>query len=249
MRASRGEAAGWAVLIVVCIALAPFAIWAYPGDGTRCCRAGCGCGEDMTCWLRPEGVRDGIWRRPRLPGDGINDGDGTEGAGCGVGVPAGESDGERSELMSMTMDACRQTLSCSCAKMRSGLRGPLGLLHVRWTAADGLGLRSRITGTVRHRVPCSGRHGTKAGGLREAAGSDAQGDGITSVMGGTGCRRRTWWRRPTVSCAEKRWLGAPGKLGPATNQVMMQQQQLAIRGQREASGAGVERRGGGCICS
>ena len=125
-RASRGEAACCAVLIVVCIALAPFAIWAYPGEGTRCCRAECGCGEDMTCWLRPDGVRDGIWRRARFPGDGINDGDGAVGAGCGVGVPAGESDGESSELMSMVMDMYEHTLFCSCARMRSGPRGRSG---------------------------------------------------------------------------------------------------------------------------
>jgi hypothetical protein len=109
MRASRGEAIGWGVLMALCIALAPFVIWAYPGEGMRCWRVGCGCEEDETCWLRPEGVREGIWRRMRLlllllPGDRSNDGDGRAGAGCGVGVPAGESDGDSNELMSMVCD-------------------------------------------------------------------------------------------------------------------------------------------------
>jgi hypothetical protein len=55
----------------------------------------------MTCWLRPEGVRDGICRLVRLPGEGSSDGDAAAGTGCGVGVPAGESDGDNNELMSM----------------------------------------------------------------------------------------------------------------------------------------------------
>lgn len=82
------------------MALAPFAICAYPGEGF-CWRTACGWGEDVICWLRPEGVRDGSWRTLRLFGERSSDGDGRAGGGWGVGVPAGESDGESSELMSM----------------------------------------------------------------------------------------------------------------------------------------------------
>jgi hypothetical protein len=104
-RASRGDETCWGVFMALCIGLAPLAIWVKPGEGPLdwrfwCCW-GCGDDEDMTCWLRPEGVRDGIWRLVRLPGDGSSDGDAAAGAGCGVGVPAGESEGERSELISM----------------------------------------------------------------------------------------------------------------------------------------------------
>lgn len=101
MRASCGDAICCGVPIALCTPLAPFAMWAYPGDGTRCWSVWGGCGEDLICWLRPEGVRDGIWRLVRLPGDRSSDGDGMVGAACGVGVPAGESDGDNSELISM----------------------------------------------------------------------------------------------------------------------------------------------------
>jgi hypothetical protein len=47
------------VFMALCIALAPLAIWAKPGEGT-CWRAACGCGEEVICWLSPEDVRDGI---------------------------------------------------------------------------------------------------------------------------------------------------------------------------------------------
>lgn len=100
IRASRGDPNGCGVLIALCIARAPLtAMWANPGEW----RAACDCGDDVICWLRPEGVRDGGWRVARLllPGDRIIDGDGSAGGGCGVGVPAGESLGESSELMSI----------------------------------------------------------------------------------------------------------------------------------------------------
>jgi hypothetical protein len=74
------------------------------GEGTcwyatwGCACAG-GCGDEVICWLRPEAVRDGIWRIARLLGD-CSAGDAR--AGCGGGVSrAGESCGESSELMSM----------------------------------------------------------------------------------------------------------------------------------------------------
>lgn len=122
MRASCGEAAGCGVPMALCTVLAPFAIWTYPGDGTLCCRVWCGCGEDVTCWLRPEGVREGICRRVCLPGERMLDGEGTVGADWGVGVPAGESDGERSELISMvilTPSFLSLLQGCACAQRTS----------------------------------------------------------------------------------------------------------------------------------
>lgn len=98
MRASCGDAMGCGVFIALCIALAPLAMCAKPGEGI-CWRVACGCGDDVICWLRPDEVREGIWRIARLPGDRSSDGDGM--AGWGVGVPAGESEGDSSELMSM----------------------------------------------------------------------------------------------------------------------------------------------------
>jgi hypothetical protein len=86
--------------MALCMALAPLAICAKPGD-VICWRAACGCGEEVICWLRPDEVRDGIWRTVRFLGDCISDGEGSAGGGCGVGVPTGESLGESSELMSM----------------------------------------------------------------------------------------------------------------------------------------------------
>jgi hypothetical protein len=86
--------------MALCIALAPLAMCAKPGEGT-CWRAACGCGDEVICWLSPEGVRDGIWRALRFLGECSIDGDGRAGGGCGVGVPAGESLGDSSELMSM----------------------------------------------------------------------------------------------------------------------------------------------------
>lgn len=87
------------VPIALCIGLAPpLATCVKPGEGT-CWRATRGCGEDVICWLSEEGVREGICRMARLLGDRRSDGDGI--VGCGVGVPAGESDGDRRELISM----------------------------------------------------------------------------------------------------------------------------------------------------
>jgi hypothetical protein len=102
MRASRGDPIGCGVLMALCIARAPFeTIWAK-GDAA-CWSTACGCGEEVICWLRPDGVRDGIWRVARLlrPGDRIIDGDGRAGGGWGVGVPVGESLGDNIELISM----------------------------------------------------------------------------------------------------------------------------------------------------
>jgi hypothetical protein len=87
MRASRGDPRGCGVLMALCMALAPFAIWAKPGEGI-CCSAAWGWGDEVICWLRPEDVRDGIWRTLRFRGDRAIDGDGSAGGGCGVGVPA-----------------------------------------------------------------------------------------------------------------------------------------------------------------
>lgn len=100
MRASRGDPLGCGVLMALCMALAPFAMWAKPGEGI-CWSAACGCGDEVICWLRPEDVRDGIWRTARFLGDESIAGDGSAGGGCGVGVPAGESLGDSSELMSI----------------------------------------------------------------------------------------------------------------------------------------------------
>lgn len=58
-------------------------------------------GDDVICWLRPDGVREGIWRMARLLGDCS---DGEASAGCGGGVScAGESCGDSSELMSIML--------------------------------------------------------------------------------------------------------------------------------------------------
>lgn len=66
----------------------------------------------MICWLRPDGVRDGIWRIARLPlpGERSIEGEGRAGGGCGVGVPAGESLGDSSELMSILTAMGRTTI-------------------------------------------------------------------------------------------------------------------------------------------
>jgi hypothetical protein len=61
----------------------------------------------VTCWPRPEDVREGIWRIARLLGDCSIDGDGRAGVGCGVGVPAGESDGDSIDWMSILTMRCR----------------------------------------------------------------------------------------------------------------------------------------------
>jgi hypothetical protein len=102
MWASRGEPSGCGVPIALCIALAPFWICPYPGEGI-CWRATSGAGDEVICWLRPDGVLEGSWRMARLFGDRNTDGDGRAGGGWGVGVPAGESDGDSSELMSMVL--------------------------------------------------------------------------------------------------------------------------------------------------
>jgi hypothetical protein len=59
MRASGGDPSGCGVPIALCTGRAPFAMCAKPGEGT-CWRTACGCGEEVICWLRPDGVRDGI---------------------------------------------------------------------------------------------------------------------------------------------------------------------------------------------
>lgn len=48
MRASRGDPMGCGVFMALCMALAPFAIWAKPGEGT-CWSEACGCGEEVIC--------------------------------------------------------------------------------------------------------------------------------------------------------------------------------------------------------
>lgn len=108
---------GCGVLAALCAARAPFAMWAYPGEGS-CWRMACGCGDEVTCWLRPEGVREGIWRIARLLGDCSMDGDGRTGCDWGRGVPAGESDGDNSELMSMMMRGVAVSRSCALEARR-----------------------------------------------------------------------------------------------------------------------------------
>ena len=66
-------------------------------------------GDDVIWLLKPDAVREGIWRMARLPGDCIEgdliEGEGREGedmAGGGGGVSlTGDSCGERRELISM----------------------------------------------------------------------------------------------------------------------------------------------------
>jgi len=180
MRASCGDAICCGVPIALCTPLAPFAMWAYPGDGTRCWSVWGGCGEDLICWLRPEGVRDGIWRLVRLPGDRSSDGDGMVGAACGVGVPAGESDGDNSELISMVYSVHDLLPSfgthCNPAAVLNATRAP-GVCRCS------LFLWSRAAETTRHRVPRNERHGTTAGVWREKDRRRREAMGIASVMG------------------------------------------------------------------
>ena len=56
------------VLVVLWVALAPFVRWPwpYPGDGIFWCARWI-CGDEVICWLRPDGVLEGIcWRPGRL---------------------------------------------------------------------------------------------------------------------------------------------------------------------------------------
>ena len=133
MRASWGDPSGCGVFIALWIALAPFAMWAKPGDGI-CWSAACGCGEEVICWLSPDGVRDGIWRIARLLGDCSIEGDGRAGGGWGVGVPAGESDGDSSELMSMltvcASSSCSRALWSKSRRSGSHFRRVLGAFEI-----------------------------------------------------------------------------------------------------------------------
>ena len=72
------------------------------GEGI-CARVACGCGDEVHCWLRLEGVREGRLRMVRLLGERRAAGEAM--AGGGAGVPASESDGDSSELMSMAAAA------------------------------------------------------------------------------------------------------------------------------------------------
>jgi len=100
MRASRGECrvrSTGGVLLALWMAQLPF-VKLTPGEGT-CWYTSCGCGDDVICWLRPDGVREGSCLVARLA-EGRSDGDPC--AECGGGVSwTGESWGESSELMSM----------------------------------------------------------------------------------------------------------------------------------------------------
>lgn len=133
----------------------------------------------MTCWLRPEGVRDGIWRLVRLLGDGSSDGDAAAGAGCGVGVPAGESDGDNSELISMVKGgggvrrAVCLWIQCFCFYRRE----VQGLPGIESLVTDGMG--GAQTGGAGSRVGCAG-------------------DGTVRSMGGKRVLPTAWVRRPTV---------------------------------------------------
>jgi hypothetical protein len=112
MRASCGDPSGCGVLVALWTALAPFVRWPYPGEGIFWC-ARWSCGDDVICWLSPEGVLEGIcWRAVRLPGECAASTDGEAWLGGGGGVCAGESDGDNSELMSMA--TATSTVPSSC---------------------------------------------------------------------------------------------------------------------------------------
>ena len=102
MRASWGEPSDCGVEVALWMGRVPLARWEMPGEGRRWWTR-CSWGDEVICWLRPEGVREGIWRTPRLVGDWR-----TAGEGCwdgGGGVAAGVSEGDSSELMSMAEGA------------------------------------------------------------------------------------------------------------------------------------------------
>lgn len=86
MRASCGDPKGCGVLVALCTALTPFVRWPYPGEGIFWCGRWT-CGDEVICWLRPEGVLEGIcWRTARLLGDWDASSDGDARLGCGGGV-------------------------------------------------------------------------------------------------------------------------------------------------------------------
>jgi hypothetical protein len=105
MRASWGEPIDCGVEVALWTALAPLARWETPGEGRRWWTR-CSWGDEVICWLRPEGVREGIWRTPRLGGDWRTAGEGCCEGWCegGGGVLVGVSEGDSSELMSMAAE-------------------------------------------------------------------------------------------------------------------------------------------------
>lgn len=230
-RDSWGDETCWGVPMALCIGRAPFAACEKAGDGPRECTCwGGGAGDDMTCWLRPEGVRDGIWRLVRLPGERSRDGDNAAGggAGWGVGVPAGESDGDSSELMSMAAAAAAAAWGWLAAMRcdQSVPRTRAALPSMRWACGSRvLFLPSRAAGTRRHRIPRSERHGTSTEGrraeqgrMRRARAAAAGGEGRGECEGeGEGERARarargragvsstaSWVRRPATVWSNRR---------------------------------------------
>lgn len=135
----------------------------------------------MTCWLRPEGVRDGIWRLVRLLGDGSSDGDAAAGAGCGVGVPAGESDGDNNELISMVKGVggvgVRRAVCLWIQYFCFYRREVQGLPGIESLVMDGMG-------------------GAQTGGAGSTVG--CAGDETVRAMGGKRVLPTAWVRRPTV---------------------------------------------------
>jgi hypothetical protein len=115
----------------------------------------------VICWLRPEDVRDGIWRTARFRGECSIDGDGRAGGGCGVGVPAGESLGDSSELMSMVM-MCGK-IACSCSpECDARLDFSIVCEHSRYL--DYPGYRRKPHGLQGRSIPVANGMGRRANG-------------------------------------------------------------------------------------
>lgn len=146
------------------------------------------CGDDVICWLSAEGVLEGIcWRAARLPGERAASIDGEAWAGCGGGVWVGESDGDSSELMSMStvgggalqllVQVRRSKLGNKTATRKLSLPRPT--LEARAGAVSGLTggqLRSQMLQGRGTRVAGNERHGTATASGRVAAaeGSESQ---------------------------------------------------------------------------
>jgi hypothetical protein len=73
-------------------------------------------------------------------------------------------------------------MSCSCL-IGTTVKHLSAMLYAPEASSDALFLRSRATGTTRHRIPRNERHGTTAGVWREKDGRGRKAMGIASVMG------------------------------------------------------------------
>jgi hypothetical protein len=178
MCASRGDPRGCGVFMALCMALAPFEMWAKPGEGA-CWSEACGCGEEVICWLRPECVRDGIWRTVRFLGDCSIDGDGMVGGGCGVGVPAGESLGDNRELISILTN----WLAMPSSYARDGTRDSTPLSLTTFTSIQGI--LCTTFGTVANYTLCSRPGRVWMDGMgRRREGAALRSVGIASGTGG-----------------------------------------------------------------